>query len=224
MKTSPNSTSFSPTKYLIAFVHQFRTISPYALGLCVFFIIYFRMCTSESDIIGNKNFQQGNFQTALKYYNDYLNLNPHDIKTLYNRGRCYDALGFTEKAALDYEAVLDRDPDNVKALLSFSQYYYNRQKYKAAINLCNSATMIDKENYLAHYYKARALHKYGDVLRALDAYNTVIELNPDYGFAYFQRSSLMISIGLRPYGCYDLQVADSLHVEGARAAYLKYCR
>lgn len=220
MKTSAKSTTSSATKYLVAL---FKIISPYAIGLCVFTIIYLRMCTSESDIIGNKYFKQGNFQTALKYYNDYLNLDPHDIKTLYNRGRCFDALGLTEKAELDYEAVLDRDPENVKALLSLSQHYYTQQKYKIAIDMCTSATRIDKENYLAHYYRARALHKYGDVLRALDAYNTVIDLNPDYGFAYFQRSSLMISIGLRPYGCYDLQVADSLNVKGAHAAYLKYC-
>lgn len=181
------------------------------------------MCTSKNDLIGNSFFDKGNYQEALDHYNDYLNLKPHDLKTLYNRGRCYDELGYPEKAAKDYEEVLDRDVNNVKALLSLSQFYYNQQKYEAAINLCEGATMVDKDNYLAHYYLARAHHKYGDALRALDSYNTVIDLNPDFGFAYFQRSSIFISIGLRPFGCYDLQVADSLHVEGAREAYLKHC-
>jgi hypothetical protein len=51
----------------------------------------------------------------------------------------------------------------------------------------------------------------------------VIELNPEYGYAYFHRSSVMISIGLQPMGCNDLQAAVSLNVDGAREALKKYC-
>jgi len=182
------------------------------------------MCTNESNITGSLYFEQGKYKTALKYYNEYLELHPHDISTLYNRGRCFEALSNPEKAARDYEQVLDRDPVNIRALLSLSQYYYNKQQYKSAINLCASATMIDKDNYLAHYYLARAHHKYGDILRAIESYNSVIDLNPEYGFAYFQRSSLMLSIGFRPLACWDLKKADSLNVKGAHEQLMKWCR
>jgi tetratricopeptide (TPR) repeat protein len=120
--------------------------------------------------------------------------------------------------------VLDKEPDNVKALLSLSQYYYKEGKYQSAVNLSAAATMIEKDNYLAHYFKARAHHKNGDIIAALEEYNIVVDLNPDFGFAYFHRSSLWLSIGLRPYGCYDLVTADSLQVKGAREAFNKYCR
>lgn len=221
----------SSTKPITAFYriihsifHLSKLISPYAIGIVVFVIIYLRMCTNESDIIGNRYFEQGDYQRALNHYNEYLELYPHDIKTRYNRGRCFDELGQNEKAEHDYLQVLDRDPNNVKALLSLSQNYYNEGNYEYTINLCTSATLIDKQNHLAHYFKARALHKIGDVFEALKSYNAAISINPDFGFAYLQRGSLMLSLGWRPFGCYDLQTADSLHVEGASEALMKYCR
>lgn len=201
-----------------------RFISPYFIGIVIFLIMYIRLCTNDSNMVGNEYFELGNYQKALNLYNEYLELYPHDIKTLYNRGRCFEELGHPSRAAEDFEKVLDREPDNVKALLSLSQYYYNEGKYQSAVNLCAAVTMIEKENYLAHYFKARAHHKNGDVREAIEEYNTVVDLNPDFGFAYFHRSSIWLSIGLQPFGCYDLQTADSLRVKGAREAFYKYCR
>jgi tetratricopeptide (TPR) repeat protein len=69
----------------------------------------------------------------------------------------------------------------------------------------------------------RTLHKIGDLSDALDCYNMAIDLNPDFGFAYFHRSSGMLSFRFRPFGCYDLQTAALLNVEGAKEAREKYC-
>ena len=179
---------------------------------------------NDSNLDGDKLFERGRFEAALKCYNEYLMLNPNHIKTLYNRGRCYDALGFKDEALKDYEEVLDRDPNNVKALVSLSQYYYHLENFEAAANLSSYAALVEEDNYLAHYHEARACHKLGLVSDALDAYNRTIYYNPDFGFAYFQRSSIFISFGFRGLGCQDLMVAKSLNVEGAKEALNKYCR
>lgn len=89
-------------------------------------------------------------------YNEYLMLHPRHIETLYNRERCFDALEYSAEAAKDYEKVLDIDTNQLLALLSLSQYYYEECEYESAVNLCKYATMVDEQNYLAHYYKARA--------------------------------------------------------------------
>lgn len=192
--------------------------------MLVFIVFYVNLCSNDSNLDGDVYFNNSDYAAALEHYNEFLMLNPHHVKTLYNRGRCYEELGFADKAAEDYDEVLDREPDNVKALVSLSKYYYNNGNFEATINLCESAIMLDQENYLAHFYKARACHKIGDILDALDSYNAVLGIKPDFGFAYFQRASLFISMGLSPFGCYDLQIADSLHVDGAREAYLQFCR
>lgn len=192
--------------------------------MLVFLMLYINLCSNDSNLDGDVYFKEGDYSAALDHYNEFLMLNPHHTKTLYNRGRCYEELGFSDKAAEDYDEVLDRDPDNVKALVSLSKFYYNNENFEATINLCTSAIMIDQENYLAHFYKARACHKIGDIPDALESYGAVIGLRPDFGFAYFQRASLLISMGLAPFGCYDLQIADSLHVDGAREAYMEFCQ
>ena len=209
---------FDPSSYTIAFV------SPYVLAIVIFSILYIRLCSNDSNLDGDEYFSQGNYEKALECYNEYLMLYPHHIKTLYNRGRCYDELGLFKNACLDYEEVLDRDPHNVKAHLSLSQFYYREGNYEAAMNLSSFAAKLDEENYLAHYFLARSCHKLGLVSDALEAYNNTIGINPDFGFAYFQRSSILISVGLRPFGCNDLKIAANLDVEGAEEALQKFCQ
>ena len=104
-----------------------------------------------------------------------------------------------------------------------SHYHYKKENYKSALLYSSYATKIDEQNSLAHYYKARAHHKLGQFTDALDEYNNVIDIDPNFGFAYFQRSSLMFSIGVMPFGCYDLRMADSLNVKGASQALKLYC-
>ena len=202
----------------------FRFTNPFYIGALIFLLFFVRLCNNDSGNKGVEYFEKGEFNMAMDHYNEYLLLHPHHIKTIYNRGRCYDEMGFPEKAAEDYEQVLERDSHNIKALLSLSQYYYKAEKYEFAINLCASATMIEKQNYLAHYYKGRAHHKIGEFSSALSAYNSAIEINPEFGFAYFHRSSLLFSIGMTPFGCLDLQTAENLDVAGATEALDKYCR
>ncbi len=193
------------------------------LGIVVFGMIFVVKCNNDSDLDGIKYYEAGKYKKALSCYNEFLTLHPHHLATLYNRGRCYEALGDTEKAKHDYNEVIDRDSGHVNALLALSLIYYNEQDYQPAINLSRQATLVDKENYLAHYYLGRALHKIGDLSNALDCYNQAIDLNPDFGFAYFHRSSVMLSYGFLPFGCYDLQTAEQLNVEGAKEAKEKYC-
>jgi tetratricopeptide (TPR) repeat protein len=201
-----------------------RFINLYTIVAVLFLFFYLRNCINDSTNEGNAYFESENYTKALELYNEYLLLHPQHLKTLYNRGRCYEAMGKYNLAADDYKEVLVRDTHNTRALLSLAQCYYKKKHYEWAENFCDKVIMIDDQNYLAHYFKARAYHKIGQFDDALDGYNAAIDINPDFGFAYFQRSSLMLSVGLRPYGCYDLRMADSLNVKGAKEALLKYCQ
>ncbi len=208
----------------INFFSKIQYTSTVVLGMAVFAIFYVSKCTSQKHLEGVEYFNQGKYEAALNCYNEYLMLHPQHISTLYNRGRCHELLNEPAKARQDYNEVLHRDPDHVNTLLGLSQILYADGDYQSAINLCKHATLVDSQNYLAHYYLARALHKTGKLSSALESYNLAIDLNPDFGFAYFHRSSVMLSFGYLPFGCYDLQTATYLHVEGAEEALEKYCR
>jgi tetratricopeptide (TPR) repeat protein len=192
--------------------------------MLLFGMMYARLCTNDSNIDGVEYFEAGKYNRAMKCFNDYLVLNPHDTKTLYNRGRCYEILGKRDLAIEDYYSVIDRDPNNISALISCTQALYKAERFESAVRVGEMAVLTDQKNYLAHYYNARANHKYGDLGKALSSYNAAIDLNPDFGLAYFQRGSLMLTIGYPPFACYDLRVAASLNVEGAREALETYCK
>lgn len=202
---------------------EIRIMSPVIFGMLIFGMIYMRLCTNDSNINGVDYFEKGQYEKALKCFNDYLVLNPHDTKTLYNRGRCYEILGDPEKAIEDYYSVIDRDPNNIKALISCTQALYKSEKFELAVRVGELAVLTDQDNYLAHYYNGRANHKYGDLEKALTGYNMAIEINPDFGLAYFQRGSLMLTIGYPPFACYDLKTAYLLNVEGAKEVFDLYC-
>lgn len=202
----------------------FHSFNPIIIGMILMTFLYLRLCYNKSDIQGIEYFESGKYEEAMEQYNAYLLLHPQDHETLYNRGRCFEVLGQPGKAIKDYGQVLELDPGNFKTLLSLSQIYYQKGNYDLTINLCANAIMVNKDDYLAHYYKARAHHKNRDVTKALEEYNLTVDLNPDFGFAYFQRSSILLSLGFRPFACYDLETAEILNVKGAREARLKYCR
>lgn len=208
---------------LFIFLKNLKKISPVIIGMLVFTFFYLSKCNNDSNLDGIDYFNKGDYAAALESYNEYLLLNPDDIKTLYNRARCFELLGNDAKAEMDYNEVLDREPFHVNALLGLSQIFYRKEDFQSTINLTESVIMVEENNFLAHYYTGRAYHKVGYWLHALKCYNRVIELNPDYGNAYFHRSSVMISIGMLPLGCHDLKAALELGIEGSKEALDKYC-
>jgi len=202
---------------------QMRLMSPVILGMLIFGIVYTRLCTSDSHIDGITHFDEARYEKALESFNEYLVLNPNDTKTLYNRGRCFEMLGQTELAIEDYYSVIDRDPNNISALISCTQALYKTNKFESAVRVGELAVLSDEDNHLAQYYNARANHKYGDLGKALVGYNKAIDINPEFGLAYFQRGSLMLTFGYPPFACYDLKAAYNLEVEGAKEALDMYC-
>ncbi len=198
--------------------------SPATIALCIIVLIYIRNCTNDSTNDGNVFFEQKEYEKAIELYDEYLTLHPRHVTTWYNRGRCYEAMENYAFAIHDYEKALDIDPHHIKSILSLAQCYYKEEKYNMAAGLCDQAVSLDKQSYLANYYKGRAYHKQGDFFHAFEGYKEAIRLKPDFGFAYFQRASLFLSVRLRSFGCEDLKIADSLHVAGAHEALLEYCR
>ena len=96
-------------------------------------------CSEQASEEGDNFFQQGDYEQAVRLYSDYLEINPGDIKTLYNRGRAYEEMELYELAFKDFVAVLEEDGENLQANLSVGSYYYNKQDYDEALHFFNQA-------------------------------------------------------------------------------------
>jgi tetratricopeptide (TPR) repeat protein len=181
-------------------------------------------CQNENTLIGDKYFVNGQYDKAIESYNDYLKLKPKHVKTIYNRGRCYQELGQYDKALTDFIQVINIDAHNENALLSIGQEMYRKEDYESTTFYGDKVLQRDPNNAMAYYLKGRAKHKQGLIRDALHNYTFAINLSPDLGEAYLHRGALKLYLKQNRGACDDLRTAVSLNVEGASEALKKNCK
>lgn len=182
-------------------------------------------CENEDSKMADRFYAQGQYDTAIALYTEYLTLNPEDIKTIYNRGRAYQQLGEHEKAIEDFQHVLKRDPVNVNALLSIAYDYYKRQQdYENTIFYTDKIIATSDGNDDAYVLQGRAYQRLGQIEEALENYNNAIASNEENAEAYLSRGSLYYAVKQNTKACRDFQTASALGSEQAANLRQKYCR
>ena len=181
-------------------------------------------CQNENTLLGDQYFEAGDYQKAIEAYNEYLKLKPRHVKSIYNRGRCYQELGDYAKAMVDFNKVVDLDEHNEHALLSIGQEMYRQEDYESAAYFSEKVIVKHRDNAMAHYLQGRANHKQGKVKDALGNYNKAINISPEFGEAYLHRGALKLYLKQKTGACQDLRKAATLKVEGAEQALKKNCK
>lgn len=191
------------------------------LACCVFAIIL--ACDSESSQQGDQLFGQGKYEEAISEYSRYIEYNPDDIKSIYNRGRAYEELGEFEKSLADYERALKVDAKNINALMSIGKFHFRNENYGDAAFYFDKAIKVKGGSPTAHFLSARSNHKIGETTKAMEGYDRAISLDSDYGEAYLYRGALKVFLGKKSSGCSDLKKANALETPDAKEALNEYC-
>lgn len=192
--------------------------------LFIFLVNILFACQNENSLLGDRYFEAGDYQAAIEAYNEYLKLKPRHVKSIYNRGRCYQELGQYDRAMVDFNKVVDLDEHNEHALLSIGQEMYRQEDYESAAYFSEKVIVKDRDNAMAHYLKGRANHKQGKVRDALGNYNKAINISPEFGEAYLHRGAVKLYLKQKSGACQDLRKAAKLDVEGAEQALRKNCK
>ena len=179
-------------------------------------------CDSKNSQQGDQLFAEGKYEQAVSEYTQYIEYNPDDIKSIYNRGRAYEELGEYDKSLADYEKALEVDPRNFNALMSIGKFHFRNKNYGDAAFYFDKAIKV-RGSADAHFLSARANHKLGETTKAMEGYNQAISLDSDYGEAYLYRGALKVFLGKKSSGCSDLKKANALEVAEAQEALQKYC-
>jgi tetratricopeptide (TPR) repeat protein len=88
-----------------------------------------QMATSAEDSISLAEsiaydyINQGNYQDAIPYLNQYAAATPEDAATLYNLTICLNNVGMYDSAKVVYERILEVDPQNADALSGVGRYF-----------------------------------------------------------------------------------------------------
>ncbi|MGL1885914.1 MAG: tetratricopeptide repeat protein [Reichenbachiella sp.] len=181
-------------------------------------------CGGEEGSLGDKLYESKDYKKAISAYDEYLKLHPENIKSLYNRGRCFEELKNYNQAVKDFLMVLDIDGNNTAALLSMSKHQYRSGNYEKAIGYAEHAVKLKDDLAEGHFWLGRAHHHLGDFPAAILAYNNAINLDKEYGEAYLYRGAVKVAENKKTAGCKDFQKAKELKVPQAESAIKNACK
>lgn len=193
-------------------------VSVFALAILVFVA-----CQPESSP-GDTYFAQGKYEQAVEAYTQKLEFSPNDVRVLYNRGRANEELKNYDAAKEDFDQALTLDPNNFQVLLSLANLNHKQKKYNAALLYANRAADIPGAPAMASFMKARAQHQLGDTKEALASYGQAIQIDKEFGQAYYNRGLLKVATGKIGAACEDFQLSLALEYPGAQEAFDKYCK
>ena len=154
--------------------------------------------------IGLTSYQKGEYEEAIKHYDQAIDIYPQFTETYNNRGITKDRLSRHEEAIADYDQAIRINPQ-------FAEAYYNRGttkdvlgRHEEAIADYDQAIRINPQYAQAYYNRGNAK----DILdnkheEAIADYDEAIRINPQYAQAYCNRGTAKLALGQ-----YDDAIAD----------------
>jgi tetratricopeptide (TPR) repeat protein len=96
-------------------------------------------------------------------------------------------------------------------------------QFDKAIARYNEALKEGSADYV-YFNRGNAFFGNKDYHNALADYNKTLSMNDEYSVAYYQRALVKLNLGDQKGCCDDFKKAHKLEVDGADAAYKKYCK
>ncbi|KAJ1990206.1 Hsp90 cochaperone [Dimargaris cristalligena] len=100
--------------------------------------------------LGNALYKQDKYTEAIKHYAEAIKRNDQDPRGYSNRAACYTKLLAFPEAYKDCEKCIELDPTFVKAYIRKANIEFFRRDYTQALETCQMAKDLDKENKHGH--------------------------------------------------------------------------
>ncbi len=142
------------------------------------------------------------FHKAIHSYTQALDLNPNDLTALLERGKALIAIGKYNEALIDFEHLLQTGKNDFhyiwKGLTNLLLENYETAK-SYFTRILNSESLSYKYNEmlpLIYFLRGITNHLLSNLNYALEDYNFVIELKPNYPDFYFFRGFVFREMGM----------------------------
>lgn len=182
----------------------------------VFTILY--VSVVKAQVTGNniydnarRNYISGNFEEAIKYYNEYLKSYTNDDKAFYERGVCYESLRRFDDALRDYSTAINLNS-------GYHKYYESRGYAYLKLNMPQNSLddfnrSIQKNAFSSEGYwgRANAYTDLGKYNMALKDINSALNIDPSNAMYLYIRAILYTSIGDTTNFFRDLDLLSNLY-------------
>lgn len=133
----------------------------------------------------------GNYNLAIRDFDNALQLDGEDIQTYMDRGKTYFQMKNDSAALLDFLSVIRRDDRSPVAEDAYSYlgliYYYSGE-YEESVNHFTAQISLNPKNAKAFFNRANAYNKMNKTRETLQDLDSAILLDPDFISAYTNRA------------------------------------
>lgn len=151
----------------------------------------------------------GQYDKGLNELNKGLFFNPFDSEIYYRKAYNYSAINKNKEAFNNYKIAIILNRENPKIYASRSILYATTFDFARAEFDINKAIKLDPQNPIYYGMKA-TLYMVKDTPKAIDLLTQAIKLDDKYGFAYFTRGKLRMSINDINGAINDLTIAINI--------------
>ena len=153
--------------------------------------------------LGNAYNDGGNYDLAIKNFNESIKLKPDFAAAYTSRGIVYHNKGDYNRAIEDHTKAIELNPNYAEAYFNRGNAYNNGGDNDRGIENFTEAIKLKPDFVAAYTNRGLVYHNKGDYDRAIEDHTKAIELNPNYAKAYFNRGN-----AYNNRSDFDLAIAD----------------
>ncbi|MGJ5632463.1 tetratricopeptide repeat protein [Nostoc sp. CALU 1950] len=168
---------------------------------------------------GVNKYESGNYEGAVKDFNQAIELDPQNALAYNKRGDAYYRLGDYEQAQADSSQAILLNPQDANAYFDRGFAFYGLSKYKEAIADYTQAIKLNSENAYSYYGRGLARSQVKDNKGAIGDFSKAIALKPEYTEAYLQRGILRRRLKQRLAAIQDFDAIIKINPSDAKAYY-----
>ncbi len=124
------------------------------------------------------------YDSALKYFEEALYLNPSDAEAHYNCGNVFKDKEQFEEAVACYRRALQVDPHNADVFVNLGYVLGEKGNLSEAIRCYEEALKLDPDNAIAHFNLGNTFLDQGLFDEAIEHYQKTAAIDPDNADAY----------------------------------------
>lgn len=123
-------------------------------------------------------------ETSINYVNKALKVDVNNPKAYFIKGMNFKEMGDTSSAISSMQTTVEQDPDYYHAYVQLG-LLFAAKKNRLALDYYNNALNINPKSVEAHYNKSLFLQKIGELDRAREGYNIILQIDSTYSYAHY---------------------------------------